>query len=234
MVTAQLLASLPDWRDKSQYPQGLGQLSLSQWAWEFLRRNPKYHDAYAAIDLVPDLELRERKSLQVGLSYGLNGSMIDPRERAPELEGQIFLGSTPRIIRPINRTNTIDIEIYQAAVIIDLRLPIDRQLKSIGSELCQLQDYMIDQQKHFAAKQSFQRRYKKARPEKYSAYLRVLDARAHDAKITFEKIAEVVFPHLTNSDDPSAGVGTARRANIAAKQLRDTNYRFLPLFEQYQ
>ncbi|MFA5593272.1 MAG: DUF6499 domain-containing protein [Micavibrio sp.] len=32
---------LPDWRDKSQYPDPRS-TSNKQWAWEFLRRNPDY------------------------------------------------------------------------------------------------------------------------------------------------------------------------------------------------
>lgn len=234
MATAQFLASLPDWRDKNQYPQGLGQFSLNQWAWEFLRRNPKYHDDYAAIGLVPDQELRERESLQVGMSYGLNGSMIDPKVAAPELEGQIFVASTPRIIGPTKYHNPIDIGAYQAAAIIDLRLPIDRQLKSIGSDLCQLQDYMINKQKDQIDKTQWQRRYKKARPEKYSAYLRVLDAWAHEQQLKSQQVAAVIFPHLINNDDPSAGINAVRTAKTAATRLRDADYRFLPWLEQYQ
>lgn len=43
----------PDWRDASAYPVKADDLSLSQWAWEFLRRNPDYQKDYEHFDGLP-------------------------------------------------------------------------------------------------------------------------------------------------------------------------------------
>ncbi|QOJ19714.1 MAG: DUF2285 domain-containing protein [Gammaproteobacteria bacterium] len=44
----------PDWRDASAYPLTADDLSLSQWAWEFLRRNPEYQNDYGYCAQSPD------------------------------------------------------------------------------------------------------------------------------------------------------------------------------------
>lgn len=37
---------LPDWKDESAYPDPTGNVSREQWAWEFIRRNPRYQQLY--------------------------------------------------------------------------------------------------------------------------------------------------------------------------------------------
>lgn len=44
----------PDWRDASAYPAKADDLSLAQWAWEFLRRNPEYQNDYGYCSQSPD------------------------------------------------------------------------------------------------------------------------------------------------------------------------------------
>jgi hypothetical protein len=38
---------LPDWKDASQYPDSIAE-NFREIAWEFLRRNPEYWEAYEA------------------------------------------------------------------------------------------------------------------------------------------------------------------------------------------
>ncbi|MCX7181013.1 MAG: DUF6499 domain-containing protein [Proteobacteria bacterium] len=224
MTLEQFQSAFPDWTDKSQYPDPK-QFSLSQWAWEFLRRNPNYQADYAALELEANQEVQDRISLKTGLAYGLNGSMIHPRASAVVLSGQIFQNGIPRIVRTNNQP--FKIQSFEVAVIIDLRLPIDDQLKFTGPALCDLQDHL-----HRIGKQGdvkvTRKLYKRAKPDKYSSYLRVLDAKKAGT-ITFRKIAEQVFPLLTNNYDPKAGENRASVAYKAAVALRDGGYRFLPL-----
>lgn len=44
----------PDWRDASAYPVNAEDLTLSGWAWEFLRRNPEYQKDYEHFASLPD------------------------------------------------------------------------------------------------------------------------------------------------------------------------------------
>lgn len=39
-------AWLPDWKDDANYPSSGEDLSLEEWAWEFLRRNPEFQNDY--------------------------------------------------------------------------------------------------------------------------------------------------------------------------------------------
>jgi hypothetical protein len=40
---------IADWRNLAEYPQRGARLSSNRWAWEFLRRNPGYQDAWQSI-----------------------------------------------------------------------------------------------------------------------------------------------------------------------------------------
>ncbi|MFZ1851485.1 MAG: DUF6499 domain-containing protein [Nitrosomonas sp.] len=53
----------PDWRDASRYDMTTEKYNLSQWAWEFLRRNPEYQEDYERFDKLP--------------SYNPNGSKTE-------------------------------------------------------------------------------------------------------------------------------------------------------------
>lgn len=52
----------PDWRDASAYPTTYNDLSLAQWAWEFLRRNPEYQKDYEHFASLPDYHANGAKT----------------------------------------------------------------------------------------------------------------------------------------------------------------------------
>lgn len=52
----------PDWRDESAYPSKADDLSLSGWAWEFLRRNPEYQKDYEHFASLPDYHANGAKT----------------------------------------------------------------------------------------------------------------------------------------------------------------------------
>lgn len=52
----------PDWRDASAYPLKTDDLSLSQWAWEFLRRNPDYQKDYEHFSGLPSYRTNGSKT----------------------------------------------------------------------------------------------------------------------------------------------------------------------------
>lgn len=216
MTIEQFHSVFPDWTDKSQYPDP-EQFSLSQWAWEFLRRNPQYQASYAALGLETDQVVRERLSLQTGSGFGLSGSMIDPHTSALQLSGPIFKSGTPMVIHADNRP--FQISSFEAAVIIDLRLPLRAQLKLAESPLSEVLFQRIQEGKVCASEQPDNR----VRVDKYSAYLRVLDAR-ETKSITFPQVAEKVFPQYNSAD----GAKVAGNAYMAAVALRDGGYRCIP------
>ncbi|MBD5805331.1 hypothetical protein AZOA_47840 [Azoarcus sp. Aa7] len=47
------VASFPNWRDASVYPQDFDDWPLMKWVWEFLRRNVDYQDDYARYASLP-------------------------------------------------------------------------------------------------------------------------------------------------------------------------------------
>lgn len=54
----------PDWRDESAYPSKADDLSLSGWAWEFLRRNPEYQKDYEHFASLPDYRANGAKTVK--------------------------------------------------------------------------------------------------------------------------------------------------------------------------
>lgn len=50
---------VPDWRDAAAYPKS-HELTLSDWRWEFLRRNPKYREDYKRPEPLPEEESKGR------------------------------------------------------------------------------------------------------------------------------------------------------------------------------
>lgn len=48
-----MIAGFPDWQDDSAYPSNFEEWSVSQWAWEFLRRNKEYQADYAHYASIP-------------------------------------------------------------------------------------------------------------------------------------------------------------------------------------
>lgn len=221
-----LEAAFPDWRESSQYPDA-AQLSVALWAWEFLRRNPHYQCDFEALSLEMDQDIRDRELLKAGLAYGIQGSMIDPRIPASELSGPLFRSASPRVIR--NPTHLHTISKSEVAIVIDLTLPIDSQLKLISRRLIDEQFRLHVEARKFGNMPLQKRGYKKTRPEKYQSYLRMLDAKTF-SDLSYQKIAEYVFPHLTNSCDPKAGSDQALHAYHAALRLRDGGYRYISMF----
>ncbi len=224
MTIEQFHSAFPDWTDKSQYPDP-DEFSLSQWAWEFLRRNPKYQSDFATLELETDQGVRNRRSLQTGTAYGLNRPMIDPRIPAIKLQDRIFQDGTPRIIGV--SIQPFQLSAFQAAVVIDLRLPIEAQIDLAKSPLYEEQFRFDMTKKQAEVEAEPGKLYKRAHPGKYSEYLRVLDARRTEGN-TYRQIAKTIFPFL--ADAKNEGEERARDAYKAAVALRDGDYRFLPMF----
>lgn len=235
---------LPDWKDASLYPDAVSTQS-TQWAWEFLRRNPKYYNLHEALvaDFKEQPQLLERASLLVGRRH-LDGTFEVPCP-SPELQplcavlmafhslfGLINFPPCPATRRPEIRfepirimrvpegaasaaTNDLLIFKNQLLCIFELEQPLKNQIKYIEGIL-------------EAAKKAQRIQDFRMRTNKYKNYLRILDADAQ--KIPNDEIAAVIFPHIKNSyADGYAGRKRVLESLDSAMELRNTTFRMLAL-----
>lgn len=167
---------VPDWRDGSAYPRG-DDLTLRQWAWEFLRRDPDYRLDWTedtgkelsrgvTPDQIPERRRHWRK-------YGLKRP-LDPTKRVADPP---FIRRSPRVYNgPADLTLTLGAN--EMAIIVDLSGSVEDQLKEATAAL---QSRKADARIH---------------RDKLPTYLRVLDARLAGASIS--KIASIVWPKFNS------------------------------------
>ncbi len=207
---------IPDWRDPTLYPKP-DELWLSDWRWEFLRRNPQYREAYGRADPSFEDESKARYFQRVyqltdPIDYRLSG-----REYAKLFEGQLFQGDHfDEFIESHTLTSKYaprwEIErILSNASFHDIFFRCD-PLKPLGPQFEVFQK--------IAARHQLSHKKKILRPrvrkDTWPLYLRVLDAR--DCKRKYLEIAQVCS---LSHPDLSGMVGKARDVGKAARQLRD-------------
>jgi hypothetical protein len=208
---------IPDWRDPTAYPDPK-KLWLSDWRWEFLRRNPQYREAYDRPELSVEDESKGRYFERV---YQLCAP-VDPRLSAKQFakltEGEIFhsdhfdnfVGTQSLSSKYANHKSEIErILVHSSYADIFFRCdplkPLEPQFKAF-----------------YEIARRCQRSFKKAilkpriRKDKWPLYLRVLDARDCEAK--YREIAQVCG---ISHPDLDGKIGAARDLAKAARQLRD-------------
>jgi hypothetical protein len=224
---------LPDWRTGAGYPDP-DKTSLALWAWEFLRRNPRYRADYVAyvqakagdfaplrerlkVDLLPD-EWSAALARKWGLPIG------EPPDPSQPWQGRLepWWPSSPDVKVIVNDTKRRN-RTLNPALEFDISFPIEPQLESARKIL-------LDAQQSLRRKGSLYKRPERARTEQFVDCLRILDAfRALEVPTDREveagilrKIGEVLFPRQTS-------VESKMRSKAArALELQAFEYRYLP------
>jgi hypothetical protein len=226
---------LPDWKDITKYPD-LKKASGRVWAWEFLRRNPKYQqlwDELAGLKKGPIYEdfsvanTLQHFERQFGASTPAPPAMTitDPEFK---WRPQFTIQHPKHWIRPVDWPADEEFEVIGAElehstevlVKFDLRLPQSRQLNSAKTILKTEAKRLAE-----AGKLGGEPR---AWFHKYQSYLRVLDAKSSGA--TVNTIAAEILG--IKNKDPEYRKAKVRDAFNAAKRLRDEDYLFLAAFEK--
>lgn len=236
---------MPDWRNPADYEYTAG-LTLHQWAWEFLRRNPEYQIAYRAWQIGCRLTDRRHPFLQTTVDFPSDESMAYARLRC-DLEGLRFLNAAASrpygLNSPVNPTlpsthrGTIGIwaaavgvsEVWLAhqpsesrpdvvALIFDLTLPIAPQIELAKGHLERRQARL-----GHAGVVEVKSKTTRAQLRLYPTYLRVLDGRLSGAGS--RRIGTVVFKSLPTAKRRSRAL-SAIKAGIA---LMSGGYRDLLL-----
>ena len=222
---------LPDWKDESKYPDPK-KAGGRVWAWEFLRRNPRYQrlwKRYAKLGPGPIYHgpsarvlkaITERFEHDFGVLHPAPPAMTtaDPAFKwRPK-----FVNQKPRFwVLPIKVSKNDNFEmpeIYlehptEVVVKFDLRSQIELQLDDVGELLKKERKRLV------AAK--LLRGEPRARFENYRDYLRALDAKL--SGISHTTIGEEIL----KVKDAAYQKPNAVYAFKSAKNLRDGGYRFL-------
>ena len=236
-------AWLPDWRDPSAYPDAR-QLWPDLWAWEFVRRNPRYRqlwkscirpfvDSSGHYDSDSAMDTRRRRHprfardpcMTIAKRFGLCHA-LPPEASAPTgiiLSGN-FARSAPERWVPLP-SGGVRIELTgklrhnEACYVLQLDAPIDPQLRMIGI-------FAKAASRQLARKGKITPLQSRAHIPKFPLYLRTLDA--VEAHATWNKIAKVFYPNEENSVGNSYRV-SKRIENFyeAACRIRDKDYRYL-------
>jgi transcriptional regulator len=176
-------AWLPDWKDESKYPDPK-KAGGRVWAWEFLRRNPKYQELWEEYAALPHgsvysgysayalRDISERLEQDFGVR---NPAPPEMTTADAEFEWRpIFIEQKPRHwVFPVNVSDDDEFEIpviyvedpAEIVVKFDLRVQIKPQLIYVG-------ELLKKELKRFTGAKG-----PRARFENYPNYLRVLDAK---------------------------------------------------------
>jgi len=261
-----------NWKNAKKYPDPKT-TPPGKWAWEFLRRNPKYQRDYKRFIILRDNHTEERvrermdrfEKLQDLLEkkfkknkprtpeqvrevnnrlskfwarsifdpagrWGIN-EMVDPRKSEPpelvftdeiffmlpmrawpKFKGELFHKDGPfnkdsfckNVMSLINNRPGVTL------VVFDLQKPLKLQIDLAKKSL-------VEEQKNLAEKIKEIHSY----TELYPHYLRLLDGQS--CRASYADMAKILFPPHED------GVNKAKHGLKAAKLLRDSDYRYLPL-----
>jgi hypothetical protein len=217
----------PDWKDPNAYPNP--NTSPLQWAWEFLRRNPRYEQQWKKL-IQPGFKIADLNNVWKSAQRETPGHRYRPRlnsdpallfEREfhvltyppPPWENKAKLRFAAQFVRyqrgalssyePTKVHGAIDHN--QMVIWFNLGWPIDPQLTNAKLTL------------KLAAKEFKDRRL---RFPQYQTYLRLLDARAAGAKE--KQIIQILYREQSNSDENAR---QKMRDDVEpAERLRDEDF----------
>lgn len=231
---------LPDWEnDLAKYPKTT-EKSRAEWAWQFLRRNPKYQELWAQLiqpqyqraDVKASLaraardgpyrwigsprvqfRLEERGyQLEPFIQFGISTIPPDPAEPKPELRfsAEFIRYARTPSLRP-KFSYKLPIVLTDDEVVVWFNLN-----RSIDHQLAKVRSLM----KNLAAGRRVE--LFRFRPETYQRYLRLLDARSVGAKNS--EIARILYPKLPNEYPEYDGNRQVRSDLRTAERLRDRDF----------
>jgi hypothetical protein len=210
-----------NWRDPGEYAY-TENLTLPQWAWEFLRRSHAYRALWQAIqDYWAELDrqgVQEGDSVTIpvglftgGAQFGLENHMPGPDVRADELPNlQWEIG-----VNSIKKVYPDEIPRHPAAVrfIFDISVPLEGQIARATRELRLLQ------QEYRAAGHPIFDTTIRVRKDAWVNYIRLLDA-----KLAGESISEMGRVIYADTSDQR---GNAQNALRKAEEMAESGYRQL-------
>ena len=211
------LSWLPDWTDPNQYPPAKGTTG-TQWAWEFLRRNPDYRQAYAELSSLPTEEGFER-CWSIIQRFHLTDGLFPPDPRATHISDGCFKANWFRYYR-MDKNQSIPKNGWRDTRILiefDLSLPVEPQLRHA--------------RKILGREGKGKARYK---IQNLSDYLRILDARDDLVKPTLPCITRTLFPKLAGGEEEITKdhplVERVKKSHKVALKLRNLDYwKLVPL-----
>jgi hypothetical protein len=205
-----------EWRRAAGYPE---QVSMSRWAWEFLRRNLSYCEDFSRHGQHQD---DEPSGGRLAERWGILGAAPDPAESQPLIQWKRSANSVRQV-----RTGDPSVNSTTPAIQFDLTRPLEPQIGRVKQLLKSRQERMIRQG---LVDPDFVNR--RARCEEYRNYLRVLDALRERG---FPRNESVLVPDLEYIAEEFVESGTPlTTANLrkwipVARKLRDDGYLLLPV-----
>ena len=222
----------PNWRNLEDYAW-VKNLTPSQWAWEFLRRNPDYVKAYdrhchAFSEYVKNPQV---KYDDLAVEWGIDNGYHDPEEDNPVIKWlpAAGIGFTMAINFPPAKKgsrHTVGMIMPNDAGYIpatfNVYQPIKPQIDAVKKELQQLQKELKVSGKEV-------RKAFKPRRDEWIILLRALDAAAEISKPTDKEIARLLF---TGKDEDYAGIKWVHDKRKQALRYVTRDYRLLPYSEE--
>lgn len=204
-----------EWRRAAGYPE---QISMSQWAWEFLRRNLSYCEDFSRHGQHQD---DEPSGGRLAERWGIEGVAPDPAESRPV----IFWKRSATAVRQV-RTGDPSVNAIKPSIEFDLTRPLEPQFDRVKQLLKSRQNRMI--RKGLVDPDFVNRR---ARCAEYRNYLRVLDALRERGLPRNESVPvpdlEYIAEEFVESGTPLT-TASLRKWIPVARELRDHDYRLLP------
>lgn len=212
----------PDWSNKEQYPAKPDDLTYTQWAWEFLRRNKSYQADYIAVQEISDVAERQRQSTQIARQYDLAVGLLDPLiVTAWQLPRACIFVRYPRF-----SVHEEDLHApFKVSLTFDISLPLDPQLREAKEILhLRIEEQSKSKSRLFSNLPPLTEKRERVSFQNLVHYLRVLDA--VEVGATEFEIATALFPKLDNDNtDKYAGNVRVQNHLKAAQKLRDGAYR---------
>jgi hypothetical protein len=236
----------PDWKKGDSYPDPI-KTSPLEWAWQFLRRNLEYQQLWSERiapvynSALVDLSLRRvgetgqlmstpvrksRDEIDLGQDLGLFRDRFgivtvppapsEPKARIRFAAQFIHYASGPHVPGQSHRGIPTNLREFEVLLRFDLQLHVDAQLSNARKLLMET----IEQKRQSKAIIPFNFR---CRPDKYTRYLRLLDADV--AAASDGAIAKVIHPILPNNYPDYYGSRKVREDRAVAESLRDNPWR---------
>lgn len=211
---------MTDWRNPEDYAH-TRTLSLHDWAWEFLRRNPEYRSDWLELSQEqPRLSAEDflEAAKRIGAKYGL-GMAIDPSLRPPESHHFWMIGTSLRVLWGMPDGAEMDKPWPgypgMAFLVFNLTVLIEPQLQEASRVLHKYQRDLVAFLGYPEPKATTVR----PQTDKYLGYIRALDGR--EAGASQKTIGVQLFPESPEPRD------IARRALKKADDLAKGGYREL-------
>lgn len=201
---------------------------LHDWAWEFLRRNPDYQDAWTNYKQAEEHQRRQKVAGMDIVVYSMEASTVwglavprDPDETYLDRDSRWLASVTPIVANSLERKEKGDPWAgYPRAVYLQFvfELPIKKQVEA-SLNLLENLARAVDRREGIRP-----RKEPSSRPQvaKFLTYLRLLDGSAQG--VNASRMGTALYP---NAPDPA---GNARAALSRARKIAAQGYRKLLQF----